>query len=1325
MQSRKSLLAKIFGVLCALCCVVALAFGVAACDSNTDTTKSVVNVSVVDGQLVIDYSDGSKEEIDLGDLKGEQGEQGPAGDDGDKGEQGEQGPAGVGITSVTWDETKQCLVITYTDGKKQEVKVEGLGCECPEPCEHENISSWILSDTYGYDAATQKWTGTILDVCDDCGYAWLITDAEHHHTIKTGDKAATCTEDGIKGGEYCEVCGYVVPNSGEVVPALNHPEANRSTHIVEVEGKDLCTEGGLSVTICDLCDEVIDYTLAPAQGHKVSKWLTEGTLGSGEAQVVAKAPTTTEKGLAIGTCPVCGDYVTKELPAFLNTDGTINSAYTRKDVVPAVDCADQATVDLTISLDVWDAEGVQGTQAITFEGVTLPAVGHTLDGKKFPPEGVGTAANPIVLDSATYDEATKTYESEYGTIKVDTETEPTCEDDGIVAYFLCDVCDHLVPVQVRVEHIAPENEGVNVTEYETVEELEAWVATIDKETLAGVEKDHLYIVEPTCTEDGKEYFICDECGELSSIVLEKTGHTVKYKAEIDDKNTPATDDDVLTLTPYCATCGETDETKLNAKKVSLTDFTVTTVEGDPSCQEAGTITYKGTYEGVEYTVTETIPVKNHTFGGREWVPGNSYNYDEVREYVKLEVSTTDEEDISCADGKTLAGVVCEKCDQLVLVYVVVPHTAPKVEENTEVTSETLDEVIALLKDTANQGKVYEKAATCTEAGYIAYYCAECKNVVVVAGSSKLVPAEEEQVEGVVYEVDTAYAATGHKAANTLVYNDANGNGVKDADEDWYLVTYCANEVTDTSAAALLKLADADMGKDENNNLKYNEDGINYKGVVEGVVKVEDDPRNQEATCTTVGKQVYKYTKDGVTAEVIVDVPAIYHFYQDGEGHKYSYIANSAVDENGDPYRVGEPGIYQVVGEVPACNEDKEPALAGIICSGCGQLVLIKVIDEHTPVANATADSETYTSYEALKAAVDAENAKAPEEAAALDINKVYVVATACDAPEYEARYCTVCHKWYARLTKEAGKHTLAVDYTTLAKQDDGSYTVTVKCTACDYKQEKVAVAKPTSAMLDKEASVAATCQLEGINVYNVPVKVAGQDIVVVINETAAKVDHALGTIEYTWDTEETIEGVDYVITYKGKLCSTCNKLIAEEVVRVEVKDPDEGEEGGDTPVVPAVPEDVTISMEGVVISTSATASTAVTMEGGKTPELEEGNYYIWNATEATLVTIGGEKKWKQGDEYIQADGGGRTISVDLTDYEGMKVKVTFNCGSKQEGIQLQVAGDASTAQDVTFNADKQYAPVDVSFTVDGGSIASFENTNQAVRFYSVTIEVVE
>ena len=1313
MQSRKSLLAKIFGVLCALCCVVALAFGVAACDSNTDTTKSVVNVSVVDGQLVIDYSDGSKEEIDLGDLKGEQG---PAGDDGDKGEQGEQGPAGVGITSVTWDETKQCLVITYTDGKIEEVKVEGLGCECPEPCEHENISSWILSDTYGYDAATQKWTGTILDVCDDCGYAWLITDAEHHHTIKTGDKAATCTEDGIKGGEYCEVCGYVVPNSGEVVPALNHPEANRSTHIVEVEGKDLCTEGGLSVTICDLCDEVIDYTLAPAQGHKVSKWLTEGTLGSGEAQVVAKAPTTTEKGLAIGTCPVCGDYVTKELPAFLNTDGTINSAYTRKDVVPAVDCADQATVDLTISLDVWDAEGVQGTQAITFTNIVLPAVGHTLDGKKFPPEGVGTAANPIVLDSATYDEATKTYESEYGTIKVDTETEPTCEDDGIVAYFLCDVCDHLVPVQVRVEHIAPENEGVNVTEYNTVEELEAWVATIDKETLAGVEKDHLYIVEPTCTEDGKEYFICDECGELSSIVLEKTGHTIKYKAEIDDKNTPATDDDVLTLTPYCATCGETDETKLNAKKVSLTDFTVTTVEGDPSCQEAGTITYKGTYEGVEYTVTETIPVKNHTFGGREWVPGNSYNYDEVREYVKLEVSTTDEEDISCADGKTLAGVVCEKCDQLVLVYVVVPHTAPKVEENTEVTSETLDEVIALLKDTANQGKVYEKAATCTEAGYIAYYCAECKNVVVVAGSSKLVPAEE-QVEGVVYEVDTAYAATGHKAANTLVYNDANGNGVKDADEDWYLVTYCANEVTDTSAAALLKLADADMGKDENNNLKYNEDGINYKGVVEGVVKVEDDPRNQEATCTTVGKQVYKYTKDGVTAEVIVDVPAIYHFYQDEDGHKYSYIANSAVDENGEPYRVGEPGIYQVVGEVPACNEDKEPATAGIICSGCGQLVLIKVIDEHTPVANATADSETYTSYEALKAAVDAENAKAPEEAAALDINKVYVVATACDAPEYEARYCTVCHDWYIDLTKEAGKHTLAVDYTTLAKQADGSYTVTVKCTACDYKQENVAVAKPTSAMLDKEASVAATCQLEGINVYNVPVKVANQDIVVVINETAAKVDHALGTIEYTWETEETIEGVDYVITYKGKLCSTCDKLIAEEVVRVEVKDPDEGEEGGDTPVVPAEPVEYTYDFSTLTGSETATdlntvlGSTNVTFEG-------------------TLGTSGTDLRLAKGHLKFSADAGKVIVTLDNVK-AGQTVELTIvgKSGSSGNPAELAIAATNATTTDtvpVVYAAGADYVTTTVTYTAtaDGSVVLTFNrNTGKTVQLQKLTVVV--
>lgn len=1307
MQSRKSLLAKIFGVLCALCCVVALAFGVAACDSNTDTTKSVVNVSVVDGQLVIDYSDGSKEEIDLGDLKGEQG---PAGDDGDKGEQG------VGITSVTWDETKQCLVITYTDGKKQEVKVEGLGCECPEPCEHENISSWILSDTYGYDAATQKWTGTILDVCDDCGYAWLITDAEHHHTIKTGDKAATCTEDGIKGGEYCEVCGYVVPNSGEVVPALNHPEANRSTHIVEVEGKDLCTEGGLSVTICDLCDEVIDYTLAPAQGHKVSKWLTEGTLGTGEAQVVAKAPTTTEKGLAIGTCPVCGDYVSKELPAFLNADGTINSAYTRKDVVPAVDCADQATVNLTISLEVWDAEGVKGTQEVTFTNIVLPAVGHTLDGKKFPPEGVGTAANPIVLDSATYDEATKTYESEYGTIKVDTETEPTCEDDGIVAYFLCDVCDHLVPVQVRVEHIAPENEGVNVTEYETVEELEAWVATIDKETLAGVEKDHLYIVEPTCTEDGKEYFICDECGELSSIVLEKTGHTIKYKAEIDDKNTPDTKDDVLTLTPYCATCGETDETKLNAKKVSLTDFTVTTVEGDPSCQEAGTITYKGTYEGVEYTVTETIPVKNHTFGGREWVPGNSYNYDEVREYVKLEVSTTDEEDISCADGKTLAGVVCEKCDQLVLVYVVVPHTAPKVEENTEVTSETLDEVIALLKDTANQGKVYEKAATCTEAGYIAYYCAECKNVVVVAGSSKLVPAEE-QVEGVVYEVDTAYAATGHKAANTLVYDDENGNGVKDANEYWYLVTYCANEVTDTSAAALLKLDDADMGKDENDNLKYNEDGINYKGVVEGVVKVEDDPRNQEATCTTVGKQVYKYTKDGVTAEVIVDVPAIYHFYQDEEGHKYSYIANSAVDENGDPYTVGEPGIYQVVGEVPACNEDKEPATAGIICSGCGQLVLIKVIDEHTPVANATEDSETYTSYEALKAAVVAENAKAPEEAAALDINKVYVVATACDAPEYEARYCTVCHDWYVELTKEAGKHTLAVDYTTLAKQADGSYTVTVECTACDYKQENVAVAKPTSAMLDKEASVAATCQLEGINVYNVPVKVAGQDIVVVINETAAKVDHALGTIEYTWDTEETIEGVDYIITYKGKLCSTCNKLIAEEVKSVVVKDPDEGEEGGDTPVVPAEPVEYTYDFSTLTGSETATdlntvlGSTNVTFEG-------------------TLGTSGTDLRLAKGHLKFSADAGKVIVTLDNVK-AGQTVELTIvgKSGSSGNPAELAIAATNATTTDtvpVVYAAGADYVTTTVTYTAtaDGSVVLTFNrNTSKTVQLQKLTVVV--
>lgn len=164
-------------------------------------------------------------------------------------------------------------------------------------------------------------------------------------------------------------------------------------------------------------------------------------------------------------------------------------------------------------------------------------------------------------------------------------------------------------------------------------------------------------------------------------------------------------------------------------------------------------------------------------------------------------------------------------------------------------------------------------------------------------------------------------------------------------------------------------------------------------------------------------------------------------------------------------------------------------------------------------------------------------------------------------------------------------------------------------------------------------------------------------------------------------------------------------------------------EASSTPV-----EKVTISMEGAVISTNATVSTPVVFDSSNKTPTDKGDFYLFDASgNSTAITIGGAKAWKQGSDYIQADGSGRTITVDLTAYAGKQVKVTFNCGGKkdQKGISIQVKGDSSTAVALTDRtAADEYTAEDITLTVAGGSAVTFENTVQAVRYYSITIEVV-
>jgi hypothetical protein len=76
-------------LFCVLCLLLALVCVFAACDAARSITKS----EIVNGELVITYSDGTTE--NLGKVVGDKGDQGEKGDTGAQGEKGDNGDTGA------------------------------------------------------------------------------------------------------------------------------------------------------------------------------------------------------------------------------------------------------------------------------------------------------------------------------------------------------------------------------------------------------------------------------------------------------------------------------------------------------------------------------------------------------------------------------------------------------------------------------------------------------------------------------------------------------------------------------------------------------------------------------------------------------------------------------------------------------------------------------------------------------------------------------------------------------------------------------------------------------------------------------------------------------------------------------------------------------------------------------------------------------------------------------------------------------------------------------------------------------------------------------
>lgn len=127
-------------LLCTLCLLLALVLVFAAC--NVETLRSINKSEIVNGELVITYSDGTSE--NLGKVVGENGEKGDKGETGATGAQGPQGEKGeMGLTGAKGPRGE----------KGENAEIENL----------QELEFYLLSDdTYGVKAGNSIYLANVV-----------------------------------------------------------------------------------------------------------------------------------------------------------------------------------------------------------------------------------------------------------------------------------------------------------------------------------------------------------------------------------------------------------------------------------------------------------------------------------------------------------------------------------------------------------------------------------------------------------------------------------------------------------------------------------------------------------------------------------------------------------------------------------------------------------------------------------------------------------------------------------------------------------------------------------------------------------------------------------------------------------------------------------------------------------------------------------------------------------------------------------------------------------------------------------------------------------
>lgn len=392
-----------------------------------------------------------------------------------------------------------------------------------------------------------------------------------HTVVKEADKAATCTENGYDGREYCSVCNTTIKER-TIIPATGHQWGAWRTTLAKT-----CTTDGKEVRECSKCSKTEERTLK-ATGHDVKL-------------VGAKDSTCTSKGYS-------GDEVCKTCRKTIKTGHELPLAQhtLKKEEGVAATCTKDGHEGNTVC---------EVCRKTLKEGKVIPKLGHDWSNENGKCTRCGESHKHSFGEGTTIKELTCTQ---------DEEIDYTCSECGYVKKEITKATGHqwgewqttlaqTCTTDGKEERVCSKcSEKEERTLKATGHELGEWKTTLAQ----------------TCTTDGKEERTCSKCSEKEERTLKATGH----KSETVGAKAPTCKENGYTGNEVCKVCHETLNKGTTIPKTDSHEWGKWTIKRESTCTEKGEQSRKCAVCGEEEI--ESLPLAKHTWDNGKVTKAPSY-----------------------------------------------------------------------------------------------------------------------------------------------------------------------------------------------------------------------------------------------------------------------------------------------------------------------------------------------------------------------------------------------------------------------------------------------------------------------------------------------------------------------------------------------------------------------------------------------------------------------------------------------------------------------------------------------------------------------------